>query len=56
MKLKIGQLNELQVVRKTDIAYLLKSSDGEGFLTQNESSDKIRPGSMPFYILTLKGV
>lgn len=46
MKLKIGQLNELQVVRKTDIAYLLKSSDGEEvFLHQNESDHrKLEPG------------
>ncbi|MFA7417080.1 MAG: S1-like domain-containing RNA-binding protein [Acholeplasma sp.] len=46
MKLKIGQLNELQVVRKTDIAYLLKSSDDEEvFLHLNETDHrKLEPG------------
>jgi predicted RNA-binding protein (virulence factor B family) len=46
MKLKIGQLNELQVVRKTDIAYLLKNkSDEEVFLHLNESNHrKLEPG------------
>lgn len=46
MKLKIGQLNELQVVRKTDIAYLLKNkADEEVFLHLNESNHrKLEPG------------
>lgn len=41
MKLKIGQINELQVVRKTDIAYLLKSKDQEEvFLHLNETDHR----------------
>ncbi|WP_025725162.1 S1-like domain-containing RNA-binding protein [Acholeplasma granularum] len=41
MSLKIGQTNELQVLRKTDIAYVLKSkSNEEVFLHINESNHR----------------
>lgn len=47
MALKVGRINELQVVRKTDIAYLLKNKDNEEvFLHVNESNHRIlTPGS-----------
>ena len=43
MALKVGRINELQVVRKTDIAYLLKNKDNEEvFLHVNESNHRIQ--------------
>lgn len=37
MELKIGQINELIVNRKTDIGFMLDSDEGEVFLHNNES-------------------
>ncbi|MBE0700736.1 MAG: S1 RNA-binding domain-containing protein, partial [Acholeplasmataceae bacterium] len=36
--LKIGEINRLNVLRKTDIGYMLDASDGEVFLHNNESN------------------
>lgn len=38
MALRIGDINRLKVNRKTDIGYLLDSSEGEVFLHQNETN------------------
>ncbi len=37
MSLKVGEINELVVNRKTDIGYMLDSDEGEVFLHNNES-------------------
>ena len=45
MGIQIGDVNRLTVNRKTDIGYMLDSSDGEIFLHNNESNyEHLKPG------------